>query len=204
MRKPYRNRNMIKRENTFEQIFGRAERVWHEISGQMPHIDIFCFAPTGAGRDFFTMTTSGMSDHVMNVPPELPLEYPRRVELVFYCTEPRAEYAEFLRRLAHYPLDNNTWFGIGHTMETAAISLLGNQDIEALLFIPAPFMPDESLAKNLHIDNDPVSLIWVVPITKNECALISENGCCATILDLFSQLGRPYVFDSHKRQPMQD
>ena len=112
--------NMTKRDAAIERIFGQADRVWHETTGQKPHIDIHGFPAGISGRGFCTLVTSGMSDHAMNVPSELPPETPRRVELVFYCSEPRKEYAEFLRRLAHFPFDKNTWFGIGHTMETAA------------------------------------------------------------------------------------
>lgn len=200
MKETYGNStNIGKREDALVSIFGPMKHVWHEKTEEDPHIDIYCFPPGHAGRDFFTLVTGGMSDRVMNVPPELPPDYPRRIELVFYCAEPRTEYAEFVKRLAHYPFDENTWFGIGHTMETASISLLGCSEISALLFIPSPILPDESLPDILRIDGDPVTLMWVVPITKAECALVRKAGCCGAILDMFSQQGRPYVFDPSRR-----
>lgn len=191
----YSTTTMMKRDEAFRHLFGNSERVWHEKTEQSPHIDIHCFPPGPGGREFFTLATAGMSDFAMNVPVEAPREYPRRIELVFYCTEPRTEYAQLLRGLAHFPFDEKTWLGPGHTMETASISLLGCKDVEALLFIPSPIMPDESLPSALVLDDDPVSLLWVVPITMAECALVKENGWCETMMHLFNKQGRPYVFD---------
>jgi len=199
MKKPYGTPNMMKRDETFERLFGKYERAWHEKTVESPHIDIYCFPPGPGGRDFFTLATAGMSDRAMNVPHEAPQEYPRRIELVFYCAEPRTEYAQLLRGLAHFPFDEKTWIGPGHTMETASIALLGCKDVEALLFIPSPIMPDDSLPCALVLDGDPVSLLWVVPVTMAECALIKENGLYETMMHLFNKQGRPYVFDPCKR-----
>ena len=84
-------------------------------------------------------------------------------------------------------------------METASISLLGCSEISALLFIPSPILPDESLPDILKIDGEPVALMWVVPITMSECALVRKDGCCGAILDMFGQQGRPHVFDPSRR-----
>jgi hypothetical protein len=120
---------------------------------------------------------------------------------VFYCSEPKAEYAELLRRLAHYVSDNDTWFGMGHTMETANIDLLHRDDIDALLFVFTPVIPEDSLPMRLVIGDDPVPLLWVIPITAEECALVREHGCLDAVMALFNKNGRPHVFEPSRSAP---
>ena len=202
MKQPQNTSHTLERQEVYESLFGETKHVWHEKKEQSPHIDIYCFPPGHAGRDFYTLVTNGMSDRAMNLPEGMPPQMQqRRVELVFYCSEPKAEYAELLRRLAHYVSEQNTWFGMGHTMETHSIELLHRSDVDALLFLLTPVIPDDSLPIRLDIEGDPVWLLWVIPITAEECALVRQAGCLETVMRAFSKHGRPCVFQPDGRRP---
>src|SRR6266536_2081042 len=103
------------REAVYARLFGEAVSVSHEIIPLIPHIDIYTYERVQRERIYYTLVTSGMSDLEMNVPAAAKGE-PRRVELIFYCSEPRQEYIDTLRWVAHFPHDNKTWLGSGHTM----------------------------------------------------------------------------------------
>lgn len=195
MNDKYDASNMTKREDAYIKLFGEPQHIWHEKSDERPHIDIYCFKPGIGGRDFYTLVTAGMSDIAMKLPSDMPQEMRMpRVELVFYCSEPKTEYAEFLRRLAHYVFDNDTWFGMGHTMETSNTALLQRDDIDALLFLLTPVIPEDSLPMRLDIEGDPVPLLWVIPITAQECAMARQGGYLQAAMGVFNKNGRPYVF----------
>ena len=183
-----------KRAGVYEQFFGEVQHVWHENTPEDPHIDIYCFKPEIGGRDFFTLVTSGMSDRRMDVPPDAPADiFTRRAEMIFYCSDPRTEYAELLRRMAHYPFDRNTWLGAGHTMETSEVALLQSGGMDSLLFIPPPLIPDQLLSESLQVGGDPVGLLWVVPVAAGECRLIRAEGI-GPLLRLFDMHHHPFVF----------
>jgi hypothetical protein len=189
------------RESVYRRLFGGEPDVWHEMTELDPHIDIYGFKPGFAGRDFVTLVTSGMSDRQMRLPAGMPSELQkRRVELVFYCASAKQEYAELLRRLAHYVFDNNTWLGAGHTMETHDIALLDSGNAKCLLFMPTPVIPDDSLPMRLQIDGDPVTLLWLVPITAEECALTRQGWFLRSLMRCLNRNGRPYVFDPTSRK----
>jgi hypothetical protein len=191
---------MAMRESVYARLFGEDFFVWHEFTPKDPHIDVYCFKPGVAGRDFFTLVTGGMSDRPMRLPPGMPPELQmRRVELVFYCSEAKTEYASLLVKLAHYAFDNDTWLGAGHTMETRAVELLQCKDAQCLLFIPTPVIPDDSIPMRLRIHDDPVTLLWVIPITLEECAMSREPWFRDSVQARLNTNGRPYVFDPVRR-----
>jgi len=183
------------REDVYERLFGLMQHVWHERTSEDPHIDVYCFKPGHAGRDFYTLVTGGMSSREMALPKGLPdpMRMPR-IELVFYCKEPKKEYAEFLRRLAHYPFDNKTWFGAGHTMSTTDIGLLDDERAETILFLPTPVIPDDSIPLRLQVDGEPVMVLCVIPMTEDECGKVRAPGRREMIFDYLRKRGRPLVF----------
>jgi hypothetical protein len=124
------------REKVYEQFFGEARNVYHEVFPLIPHIDVYMFCPRDeGGRDFWTLVTSGMSDLAMNVPAVV--EAPRRCELIFYCSEPKREYLETMRWLAHFPHDQKTWIGSGHTVPNGdpPEPFWGSSVLDTILFL---------------------------------------------------------------------
>jgi hypothetical protein len=57
---------------------------------------------------------------------------------------------------------------------------------------------DQNLADELKLGGDPVSFLWVVPLSAAECNLKLEKGLGA-LLNLFTQHRHPYVFDPTRK-----
>lgn len=62
---------------------GHSDHVFHEIASPDIHVDIFIVEPT-AERNYYTLVTSGMGAHRMNVPKELAEYKLERAEIVVY------------------------------------------------------------------------------------------------------------------------
>jgi len=186
------------RERGYEALFGESAEVLHEMVPFVPHVDVFQYPPT-AERDFWTLATSGMSDLPMTLPRGVPREY-RRGELIFYCDEPRPVYCELLRVMAHFPHDNKTWLGPGHTMpngDPPAPLFEDTPDLDSLVFSASIVSPDNTLAERLVLNGDPVSFLWVVPITAAECEFKLQKGMDA-LYDLFDEVEHPHVFTGNR------
>jgi hypothetical protein len=181
------------RERVYAEMFGEFDVVHHELIPLVPHIDIYPFPPSDT-RPFFTYVTGGMSDVPMNAPGELGPEV-RRIELVFYAAEDKPEYVQLLRDLAHFPHDNRTWLHWGHTMPNGdpPAPLLGTNNLMCLFFMPSILAPDSTLGERLAWRDEPVKLVWPVPITMAECDLKLEQGSDA-LYDLFDRHQHPFIF----------
>src|SRR5690242_10027097 len=127
-------------------------------------------------------------------------EVPRRVELIFYCTEPKDEYIQTLRWAAHFPHDYKTCLSYGHTIPNGnpPAPFWGSRVLDTLLFMPSIVTKDEALADELQLAGDPVHFLWVVPISSRECNLKLQRGFGA-IMDLFDQHKHPHVFDPSRQ-----
>jgi hypothetical protein len=187
------------RETVYQRFFGDCDLVHHEVIPLIPHVDVYVFPPGYADRDFYTLVTGGMSDIPMTVPPQAG-HTRQRAELVLYCHEPDERYLSLLRHLAHFPHDNRTWFGHGHTMANGqpSQSLFPDSDLDSFLFLSSVLKPDSTLAEELVINSDPVNLLWVVPITTPESDLKLERGINA-LLDLFGERQHPFILDEQRR-----
>lgn len=102
------------REAAYERMCGKPESVSHEVLPQIPHIDVYTIKrilkrPSG-DETFYVLMTGGMSDLPMTLP-KIAKNVARRVELIFYCAEPREEYIATLRWVAHFPHDTKSWLG---------------------------------------------------------------------------------------------
>ena len=145
-----------------------------------------------------TLVTSGMSDLEMAVPKRA--EVARRVELIFYCSEPKPEYAETMQWLAHFPHDQSTWIGSGHTIPngTPPAPFWGSSALDTVLLIPPIVLRDGTLPKELVLGGEPVHFLWVVPLTTAECNLKLAKGLEA-MLDLFERNNHPHVFEPDRK-----
>jgi hypothetical protein len=188
------------REKVYTTLFGEAQSVFHEIVPLVPHIDVHTFKRSGRQGDVFALVSSGMSDLPMRVPPNAGHGAPRRVELIFYCAEPKQEYVETLRWVARFPHDQKTWLSYGHTLPNGnpPAPLWDTEVLETLLFMPTIVQRDQTLPKELVLAGDPVHFLWVVPLSTAECNLKLEQGFGA-ILDLFEKHHHPHVFDAARK-----
>jgi len=192
------------RKAAYQKLFGEALGVSHELLPLIPHIDVYTFKRTskkdGVHQVVYSLVTGGMSDLEMTLPRRAPKDVPRRVELIFYCAEPRGEYISTLRWVAHFPHNAKSWLGHGHTMPNGNPQepFWGSTELDTLLFMPPIVGKDQSLPFELQTDGQPVHFLWVVPLTTAECNYKLEKGFDA-ILDLFQQHRHRHVFDPHRR-----
>ena len=189
--------NTEDRERIYTELFGEADSVLHELLPLIPHIDVYRFPPNGK-RDFFTFVTGGMSDLPMNAPADLGTEY-RRAELIFYSTENRDDYPQLLRHLAHFVHNNRTWLHWGHTMPNGhpPVPLFNTKKLDTFFFMPSIVEPDSTLGDKLKIEDEPVHLVWCVPITTAECQLKLDEGSNA-LYDLFDANDHPFAFSGDR------
>jgi len=188
------------REEVYKNLFGAAQSIYHEIVPLVPHIDVHTYARTIQQRSVFVLVTSGMSDLPMRLPAAAGGAAPRRVELIFYCAEPKKEYLETLRWVARFPHDQKTWLSFGHTLPNGnpPAPLWGSNILDTLLFMPTIVQHDQRLPKELVLADDPVHFLWVVPLSTPECNLKLKKGFDA-ILGLFGKNRHPFVFDPDRK-----
>lgn len=189
-----------RREAVYEEMFGTIGEVFHEVLPMIPHIDVYQFKPGYRGRDFWTLVTSGMSDLAMSLPSEVPKTL-ARTELIFYCDKPEKNYLNLLRVLSHFPHDNKTWLGEGHTMPNGnppAPIFNHTPHLTTFVFIRSILSPDNDLGKRLDIGGCPVNFLWIVPLSTEECNLKLEKGIGA-IYDLFDAVHHPHVFRGDRK-----
>ena len=187
------------REAVYQKIFGEALSVSHELLPLIPHVDVYTFRRKSGDQEVYALATGGMSDLPMTLPRGAS-EMPKRVELIFYCSEPKEEYISTLRWLAHFPHTYKTRLGYGHTIPNGNPPgpLWGGDCLDTILLIPPIVVKDQKLAEELTLGGDPVSFLWVVPITGAECNLKLQKGL-GPLMELFGQNRHLHIFQPGRK-----
>jgi hypothetical protein len=187
------------REEMYASLFGPAWTVDRGEEGDGPAIDVYTFEPEDIHkRDFHTLITGGMADERMRVPRGV--EY-KRAELVMYVEKPTETHVELLRWLATLPLvQETTWYGPGTTMNNGnpPQPIFDDSVLDNFLFLEPIVSPDDSLPERWTLDDDPVALLWVVPITDAERHFIMDREL-SDFLDLLDRKGHRHVLDEGRR-----
>ena len=185
------------RHAVYAALFGEVREVFEEARPLIPRIEVRSYFRRGKdGSEVCSLVTSGMSDLRMKAPAGADA---LRTELILYCTEPKAEYVETMRWLAHVPHDQNTWIGYGHTIPNGdpPAPFWGSRILDTILLMPPIVAKDQALPDQLALDGDPVHFLWLAPLTTAECKLKLARGFEA-ILDLFQTNRHPHVFDPNR------
>jgi Suppressor of fused protein (SUFU) len=187
------------REAAYGRLYEQPVSVSHEVFPLIPHIDVYQYRPKMKDRPICRLVTGGMSDLPMTMPRGAD-DAPRRVELLFYCDEPRDEYIATLRWLAHFPHSANTWVGYRHTVPNGdpPAPFWGSDMLDTFLFMPPILRKDATLSQELTLDGDGVHFLWVVPLTTAECHFKLKRGFEA-LMDVFDQKKHPLVFDPGRK-----
>jgi len=141
--------------NHIEKSIGKIDCVFHEIISDLVHIDIHWVKPSGK-FPFHILVTSGMSDIPMNVPEgseknnfaELCILLPKswKVDGTNYLTMKDAFKDEenywplrWLKIIARFPHEYNTWVGYGHTIPNGpnAEPFADNTKLGCMLLLPS-------------------------------------------------------------------
>ncbi|MEM9340969.1 MAG: suppressor of fused domain protein, partial [Bacteroidota bacterium] len=130
-----------------EKYVGTIETVFHELVSNQVHIDVHWVKPTNE-RPFHTLVTSGMSDKPMNTPEgaedckfaELVICLPESWKLSEEDQKNENNYwpIRWLKYLARFPHEYNTWFWWGHTIPNGdpAEQFADNTQLNTMLLLP--------------------------------------------------------------------
>jgi hypothetical protein len=186
------------REQVYRELFGAGATVSHEVLSMVPHIDVWIYPPGHAGRPFYTLVSSGMSDLPMELPEGVDRSYRRR-EIILYCDAPEEAYIGLVRYFARFPHQYSTWLGPGHTVPNGdpPAPMYEGSELVAVLLADTVVRPDGELAGKLVLDGDPVHVLWPVPITQAELELKLKRGYGA-LLDLFDEAHHPVVLNPRR------
>ena len=162
-----------------EENFGEGEFIAHETESEYVHTDV----NISYDGEMKNLVTFGMGAGRMNAPVE-PFE---RIELVMNASQdvdiivPLGE----LVRLSKYPFRNNTWLGMGHTVNFTD-DFKKAFGYEYVLLAPSSlvFSPRDTTngMKN-------VTFLTVVPIYKDEREWIVENNSFVYLDLLYNKFG---------------
>lgn len=190
MTEPARNANES-RLAAYGRLLGHATGRAEGPAG----VDVLQVPPGFHGRDFWTLLTSGLSDRRMAIPSDLGPEH-ARAELVLYVREPSPEHVRLLQTCAALAAEPETWLGHGHTIPNGQppAPLFPGSQLKVLLLLRTILEPDAFLSDHLTIEGDPVSLLWLVPITAAELDLKLLQGLPA-LFQRFDEGGLSHVLD---------
>jgi hypothetical protein len=190
MSEPARNANEA-RLAAYGRLLGHATGKAEGPAG----VDVLQVPPGFHGRDFWTLVTSGLSDHRMAVPGDLGPEH-ARAELVLYVPEPTPSHVRLLQTCAALATEPETWLGHGHSIPNGQppAPLFPGSELKALLLLRTILEPDAFLPDHLTIEGDPVNFLWLVPITAAELDLKLVQGLPA-LLQRFDEGGLSHLLD---------
>ena len=179
----YSEEEMLTVEKHVEKYFGPVENVFHEIISPDIHVDIYIIKP-GPERNYYTLVTSGMGAHRMNVPEELAEHKLERAELLI-CLPGDWELSSddetwywplrWLKILARLPLEQDTWLGWGHSVPTGE-PVAENAPFTCMLLMQ-PLLSleeddDDEKEGEAHVcrlnDGEEVNFYQVIPLREEE------------------------------------
>jgi hypothetical protein len=188
--------NIIRIGDHIERYIGPVEMVFHEIVSDLIHIDLHWVKPT-ADKPYHTLITSGMSDLPMTVPEgaeplrfaelmiSLPPEWP--MDMDSFKDESHYWPLRWLKMLARFPHEYETWLCFGHTVPNAdpPQPYAANTDLCCALLL-GPILPDEEFG-TLEVDGEKsVHFFSFVPIYREEMEFKMAEGV-DPLLERFSE-----------------
>ena len=115
--------------------------------------------------------------------------------------EPTEQHILVLRWLAGLPhIQERTWYGGGTTMTNGRPPqpIFDDSVLDCFLFLNPPVGRDHAVHEKLVIDNDPTTMLWVVPITEVECQFILDQSL-QEFLNLLDRKEHPFILDEGRR-----
>ena len=198
-----------------EKHIGKVETIFHEIISNLVHIDVHWVKPSKE-FPFHTLITSGMSDKPMNVPDgceenkfaELCILLPsdwnirdEKFELLDKAFPDESSYwpVRWLKIIARFPHEYNTWLGWGHTIPNGenAEPFAENTKLGCMLLMPALNFPIEFY--ELKIDeNKTIRFYCLYPIYKEEMDYKLVKGIDA-LMDKFDKYKISNIIDINRK-----
>lgn len=176
-------------EAHIEKYFGEIRNVFSEKVSEYIKLNINVIPPSRK-NPYYTLVTSGMGAHKMNVPDELKDKHLERAEFVL-CLPPdwdldseKLEYywpLKLLSLLSRLPIEEDAWLGWGHTVDYGK-SFADNTEFCSTMIIYSMFGKD-SCECSLS-DDEKVWFYQILPLHRKELDFKHENGANALISKL--------------------
>jgi hypothetical protein len=193
-----------------EKHIGKIETVMHEIVSDLVHIDVHVVEPT-AERNFYTLITSGMSDLPMTVPEsaeefkfaELLICLPANWDMTKVNDALTGEEhwwpIRWLKYLARFPHEYDTWLGEGHTIPNSdpPEPFAKNTQLCCALLTPPLLFGAESLSLKIREDKT-INFYALLPIYKEEMEFNLKHGG-EQLYDRFDQAGVNELLDINRK-----
>ena len=186
-----------------EKHVGVVDTVFHEIVSHRVHIDIHWVKPSEA-FPFHTLVTSGMSDVPMNVPEGLSSERYAEVCILLpeYWLNAENDYAtlkelfkdeniywpvRWLKQIALFPHEYDTWVGRGHTIPNGAEAapFAGNTKLGCMILFPSVSLGKDFFSLPINEDKT-IHFYCLYPLYKEEMDYKLKKGTGA-LLDKFAK-----------------
>ncbi len=179
-----------------EKHIGPIELVYHEIVSDHVHIDIHWVKPSEK-FPFNTLVTSGMSDLPMHVPEglenfrfaELCILLPSNWKIDKKAFEDENNYwpVRWLKTIARFPHEYNTWVGEGHTIPNGenAAPFADNTKLGCMLLLSSYTFGEEFTTLEIN-DQKNIHFHCLIPLYKEEMLLKLKKGSDA-LLDKFDK-----------------
>jgi hypothetical protein len=189
-----------------EKHFGEPSLVIHEKVSHHVHVDVI---PPGAGRDFHTLLTSGMSDKSMNAPEgaegmnyaELVLCLPASWQMKPHDVLSRETDwpVLWLNQLARFPHAYNTWLFWGHSVPNGhpPQPLAPETSLCAWVLLEPKLVEDEFKIMK-RSDGGKTWFLAAVPTYREELDLKLSSGA-ETLEELFAAAGISELIDPNRR-----
>lgn len=182
---PTGNQSVEEISEHIERYVGKIEMVLHELVSDKVHIDVHWVKPTKE-RPFHTLITSGMSDKPMNTPPqvegydyaELCICLPEEWKISEEAFKDENFYwpIEWLKYLARFPHEFNTWLALGHTIPNGdpAEPFVEGTLLNTMLLLPTVVFDDAF--RTLELKNKSINFYSLIPIYAEEVNLKLRKG----------------------------
>lgn len=193
-----------------EMYVGRIENIFHENVSDHLHIDVQWVKPTKK-HPYHVLVTSGMSDFPMYLPKEVENpEFYRYAEMMVLLPEDweiseeafkkEANYwpIRFLKWLARFPHQYESWLGYGHTLPNGEYAEpMANTPFGCLLIMPPLVSFEEDFCRMSTSDGNAINFYVMIPIFKEEMNLKLEKGI-EVLLEKFYDFGVTGVIDVNR------
>ena len=194
-------------EKKIQEIFGPYEEVFHEIYSPDIHCDVVVVPPT-EDRDFYYLVTMGMGAHKMHVPEEMVRYGTERAELAIAVPKDwnikSAEEKDYwpmrwLKTLARYPGDYDTWLGYGHTV-SAGDPFDDSTQMNGFILSGAKGRYGDADRIVAELPNgEVVNFYQIIPVYEEEMAFKLEKDADA-LFAVFSEEGFPLVVNPNRKK----
>ena len=198
-----------------EKHIGKVDMVLHEIVSHLVHIDVHWVKP--ARRfPFHVLITSGMSDKAMNVPEDhedlafaelcilLPSDWNIGIEEFQVAESEETDENNYwpvrwLKTMARFPHEYNTWLGWGHTVPNGmeVEPYAENTTLGCMLLLPSISLPKDFFELKTKAGKL-IRFYCLYPLYKEEMEYKMNKGKEA-LIDKFEEYGIMDVVDINRR-----